>query len=104
MGRANEEKDLELALEVVTEGRKGLRRVGREFSLEAAAGGDDYELLFTVPARRQGRLRGVARLARGLTFTRIGIVTRDPAIVLRRRGRDEALPASFAHFGGLTSC
>ena len=39
MGRANEEKDLELALEVVTEGRQGLRRVGREFSLEAAAAG-----------------------------------------------------------------
>ena len=36
VGRANNEKDLELALEVVTEGRKGLRRVGGDFSLEAA--------------------------------------------------------------------
>jgi thiamine-monophosphate kinase len=77
---------------------------GRDALLEAVAGGDDYELLFTVPARRQGRLRTVARLARGVTFTRIGMVTRDPAIVLRRRGRDEPLPASFAHFGGPTSC
>ncbi len=77
---------------------------GRDAVLEAVAGGDDYELLFTVSPRRQGRLRAVARLARGLTFTRIGIVTRDPAIVLRRRGRDEALPASFAHFGGPISC
>jgi thiamine-monophosphate kinase len=77
---------------------------GRDALLEAVAGGDDYELLFTVPPRRQGRLRAVARLARGVTFTRIGMVTRDPAIVLRRRGRDEPLPASFAHFGGPMSC
>jgi thiamine-monophosphate kinase len=77
---------------------------GRDALLEAVAGGDDYELLFTVPPRRQGRLRAVARLARGVTFTRIGTVTRDPAIVLRRRGRDEPLPESFAHFGGRLSC
>ena len=67
---------------------------------EAVAGGDDYELLFTVSPKRQGRLRAVGRLARGLPLTRIGVVTRDRAIVLRRDGRDEALPASFAHFGG----
>jgi thiamine-monophosphate kinase len=92
------------ALPIHPEARAFFEAAGRDAVLEAAAGGDDYELLFTVPARRQGRLRGVARLARGLTFTRIGIVTRDPAILLRRRGRDEALPASFAHFGGPTSC
>ena len=33
------EKDLEIALEVVTEGRKGLRRVAADFSLEAADAG-----------------------------------------------------------------
>jgi hypothetical protein len=73
---------------------------GRDPVLEAVAGGDDYELLFTVSPRRQRRLRAVARLARGLTLTRIGVVTRDGALVLRRHGRDEELPASFAHFGG----
>ncbi len=36
VGRVGNEKDFELALEVVTEGRKGLRRVGGEFSLEVA--------------------------------------------------------------------
>jgi thiamine-monophosphate kinase len=70
--------------------------------LEAAAGGDDYELLFTVSPRRERRLRAVARLARGLSVTRIGVVTRDRAIVLQRDGREEELPASFAHFGGRT--
>jgi hypothetical protein len=32
------------------------------------------------------------------------MVTRDPAIVLRRGGRDEPLPAGYAHFGGPMSC
>jgi len=36
VGRASTEKDLEIALEVVTEGRKGLRRVAADFSQEAA--------------------------------------------------------------------
>ena len=67
------------------EARAWFEAQGRDAVLEAVAGGDDYELLFTVSPRRQGRLRAVARLARGLTLTRIGIVTRDPAIVLRRR-------------------
>jgi len=75
---------------------------GQDTVIEAVAGGDDYELLFTVSPRRHGRLRAVTRLARGLRLTRIGTVTRDPAIVLRRDGRDEALPASFAHFGART--
>ena len=35
MGRAGTEKNLELALEVVTEGRRGLRRAGGDFTLEA---------------------------------------------------------------------
>jgi thiamine-monophosphate kinase len=92
------------ALPLDPEARAFFEASGRDAVLEGIAGGDDYELLFTVPQRRQGRLRGVARLARGLTFTRVGIVTRDPAIVLSRRGRDEALPASFAHFGRPMSC
>jgi hypothetical protein len=36
VGRTGTEKDLEMALEVVTEGRKGFRRVTADFSLEAA--------------------------------------------------------------------
>ena len=47
MGRVDTEKDLELALEVVTEGRKGLRRVAGDFTLEAADPGvaDEAELV-----------------------------------------------------------
>jgi thiamine-monophosphate kinase len=73
---------------------------GRDPIDEAIAGGDDYELLFTVSPRRTGRLKAVARLVRGLRLTRIGTVTRETGLVVRREGRSEALPAGFAHFGG----
>jgi len=73
---------------------------GRDPVVEAVAGGDDYELLFTVAPRRQGRLRGVGRGIRGLALTRIGTVTRERDVVLRRGGRREPLPPGFDHFGG----
>jgi thiamine-monophosphate kinase len=65
---------------------------------ESLAGGDDYELLFAVPKRRRGRLRGVVRQARGLTITRIGELTADRAIMLDRHGTLEPLPEGFVHF------
>ena len=48
VGHAGIEKDLEFALEVVTEGRKGLRRVGEEFSLEAADAGVARDKIHTI--------------------------------------------------------
>jgi thiamine-monophosphate kinase len=73
---------------------------GRDPIAEAIAGGDDYELLFTVSPRRRGRLKAVTRLVRGLRLTRIGTVTRGTDVVVRRDGRSEVLPPGFAHFGG----
>jgi len=64
----------------------------------ALAGGDDYELLFAVPRRARGRLRAVSREARGVALTRIGELTKGPAIVVSRDGRTEPLPAGFVHF------
>jgi thiamine-monophosphate kinase len=68
--------------------------------LEAAiTGGEDYELLFTSPPRRRRTLMASLRHAQGVTCTKIGRVTRDRRLVLRRAaGEDEALPAGFAHF------
>jgi thiamine-monophosphate kinase len=67
--------------------------------LEAAiAGGEDYELLFTSPPRRRRALSGVLQHAQGVACTKIGRVTRDRRLVLRRGAVDEALPAGFAHF------
>ena len=64
----------------------------------ALAGGDDYELLFAVPKKIRGRLRAVTRSARGLPFVRIGELTAEPTILLRRESGDEPLPTGFAHF------
>jgi thiamine-monophosphate kinase len=67
--------------------------------LEAAiTGGEDYELLFTSPPRRRRALQAVLQHAQ-VRCTKIGRVTRERRLVLRRAsGEDEALPAGFAHF------
>jgi thiamine-monophosphate kinase len=64
----------------------------------ALAGGDDYELLFTSAPRRRGALTAAVRRSPGLAVTRIGGVTKEPDVLLRRDGRDEPLPGGFQHF------
>ncbi len=64
----------------------------------ALTGGDDYELLFTVPRRFRGRLRTVRSAASGVAITRIGIVTPGHAVVLRRGEHDEPWPGGYEHF------
>jgi len=71
---------------------------GRDPVGACVAGGDDYELLFTVPRRARGRLRAVIREARGVPVTRIGEVTAGRSIGLLRDGTLEPLPAGFVHF------
>jgi thiamine-monophosphate kinase len=75
------------------------RALGRDPVHEALAGGDDYELLFTVSPRRRGALRGVERLVSGLALARIGTVTRAPGLVLLHPdGRREAVTGGYEHF------
>ena len=64
----------------------------------SVAGGDDYELLFSLPDKHRGRLKTVLRQARGVPATRIGELTASPAVVLRRGEADEPMPDGFAHF------
>ena len=64
----------------------------------AISGGEDYELLFTVPARRQRALAAVLKLADGLACTRIGKVTADRRLSLARGAAKGPLPGGFAHF------
>jgi thiamine-monophosphate kinase len=67
--------------------------------LEAAlSGGEDYELLFTVPARKRRALGSVMRLMSGVPCTRIGTITADRRLVVARRGERTPLPEGFAHF------
>ena len=70
----------------------------RDPVVAAISGGDDYELLFSVPLSHRGRLKMVARQSRGLSITRIGELTAAPPIVLLRNGSAEELPAGFTHF------
>ena len=64
----------------------------------ALAGGDDYELLFTVPGRRRSRFAGVRRLLGDLPVTRIGRVTAEPGVRLSRDGRLEPIDGGYEHF------
>ena len=58
----------------------------------ALHGGDDYELLFTVPARNERRLRTAPEFP---ALTLIGKITRDRLIVLvDRDGKNQALRAA----------
>jgi thiamine-monophosphate kinase len=74
------------------------RSLGTDALCAALAGGDDYELLFTVRPLWRGRLRAVRRLAGDLPITRIGVVTRDTQLIVRSAAGDRDLPAGFEHF------
>jgi len=63
----------------------------------AIGAGDDYELLFTVSRRRRRSFHAAVRRA-GVAMTRIGEVTRERGVRLRRLGSDEPLPGGYAHF------
>lgn len=72
---------------------------GADAVTAAMTGGDDYELLFAVPAKGTGRLRSVMRRVADPALTRIGVFTRDAhERVLVRDGNENALPEGFEHF------
>ena len=64
------------------------------------AGGDDYELCFTVPPALRERVDAIS-LALGLPLTPIGTITVDPALAVRDERGDPMtpLPRAFDHFG-----
>lgn len=65
----------------------------------AIAGGDDYELLFAVPAKGAGRLRAVRRQVADPALTKIGVFTKDAhERVLLRDGKEDVIPQGFEHF------
>ncbi len=64
----------------------------------AIAGGDDYELLFTVRPRTQSRLRA-ARRHGGTPLTRIGVCTAGPELLLEGGGGGRRpVPRGYGHF------
>ena len=80
--------------------RRWFEQHGRD-PLAAGLAGEDYELLFTAPARAARRLAAIGRMARGVPLTRIGVVTRARGVVLRRAGADTPLPDGYEHFRGV---
>lgn len=71
---------------------------GKDPVESAIAGGDDYELLFAVPARLERRFRAAARLAQGIGLTHIGELTAERSLVVVRDGVETPLPGGFVHF------
>jgi len=71
---------------------------GRDAVMAAMTGGDDYELLFTVGPRERPRFAAARRHARGLRLTRIGVVRREPGVVVERDGAAATVPSGFEHF------
>ena len=80
--------------------RAWFERHGRGPLEAALAGGEDYELLFAVPPRRRRSFLAATRLARPIEVTRIGALTREPAVVLADSRGESPLPEGFAHFRG----
>jgi thiamine-monophosphate kinase len=62
------------------------------------AGGDDYELLFTARPSHGGRLRTVTRQLGTLSVTRIGVVTKDTALVVTTGDGTRPLPRGYEHY------
>jgi len=70
--------------------------LGRDPLTGAVTGGDDYELLFTVPARLRGRFRA-AKPHLGTAATRIGTVTAE-GLALEGAGEIDLSRLGFDHF------
>ncbi len=78
--------------------RQWHERHGDDPIATALAGGDDYELLFTVRPGHRGRLRAAAALMGTVPITRIGVVTKDPGLVVRNGTATRELPTGYEHF------
>lgn len=74
---------------------------GADAVAEAVAGGDDYELAFTVRPKEARRLNAVVRALRGLPLTRIGVVTRTPGCwLVDAERRRTPIGRGYEHFSG----
>lgn len=63
------------------------------------AGGDDYELCFTVPAERRDEVIALANTIQ-VPLTRIGSITAEPGLIVRNgEARIELSHKGYMHFG-----
>jgi thiamine-monophosphate kinase len=71
--------------------------VSGDRAVEAATGGEDYELLFTLPAGASERLGPALAAHCGTPLTRVGRVTSGAGVRFLRDGHDLPL-TGFSHF------
>lgn len=86
------------ALPVDPGARRWWAAAGRDVIEAAVRGGDDYELVFTLPRSWRGRLRGVRRHVATPAVTRVATLTKDRAMVMERAGRRDELNGGYEHF------
>jgi thiamine-monophosphate kinase len=85
------------AIPISNEVRRWHERAGDPLET-ALGGGDDYELLFTSRPANRGRLRAVINQIGDLSITRIGIVTKEPSLIVRTANGARDLPQGYEHF------
>lgn len=71
---------------------------GHDPVVTSLMGGEDYELLFTASPSVRRRVEAARRLAGKPALTRIGQMTKDPALVLVRDDKDTEMPEGYEHF------
>ena len=86
------------ALPIEPGARTWFEQTGLDPVLASLVGGEDYELLFTVPVTARRRLAAVKKLVKHLRLTRIGRMTKERDLVLRYDGKDVPLPEGYEHF------
>ena len=86
------------AVPVAPAARRWFEARGLDAVAAAAAGSDDYELLFALPPRWGGRLRHVRSRVSQPVLTRIGALTRAAGCRLERGGQPVDWPGGFEHF------
>lgn len=89
------------ALPIDQPARAVFEALGIDPLLASLAGGDDYELLFTVSPRNRGRFRAALRVMR-TTAVRIGTVTKGPGLLVEGAGGApiDLRSMGFDHFQG----
>jgi thiamine-monophosphate kinase len=85
------------AIPIDPEVRAHFESRGEDAILEALAGGDDYELLFTVRPRTRRRLAAAAQHG-GVAIARIGECTAERVVVMRRGGDVVSVGDGYSHF------
>ncbi|MBK7994996.1 MAG: hypothetical protein IPK14_16915 [Blastocatellia bacterium] len=67
---------------------------------QALNGGEDYELLFTVPAEKASQIKELRVLFPNLTITKIGVITSDlTKWLIAQNGQTPLESRGYDHFG-----